>query len=74
MPIPLQVAASMQESIFFEADSLCDSVSFRTKTVFDPFTSYYHLRGANEDNFLKWNVFVMEELGMDNNSLFQEEE
>ncbi len=118
--------------ILFEVDSLCGSWQYRTRTVFDPFQSFYkfertprsvaflnvyfdlmeisrrelnakldavenpteeiwtkiyeeHIaktnatmdlffkeveRGTNEEDFLEWNAFVVEELGIDNNAMF----
>ncbi len=32
----------LEAQIFFEIDSLCDSLRYRTKTIFDPFQSYYN--------------------------------
>lgn len=121
----------LEAQIFFEIDSLCDSLRFRTKTIFDPFQSYYYFertprsvafhnvyfdlmeiyrrqlvtklnavepsyenwtriynehlnevsrkvrtffkeveRGTQEDAFLEWNAYVLEELKIDNNALF----
>lgn len=32
----------LEAQIFFEVDSLCDSLRYRTKTIFDPFQSFYN--------------------------------
>jgi hypothetical protein len=32
----------LEAQISLEVDSLCDSLQYRTQTIFDPYTSYYH--------------------------------